>query len=118
MIRLKAFASASNSVKKVLLPLNGSISDVTLSGDSKLHINLSSDQVKMSLSGNSVVYASGACRELDSPPNEGLDFTTDAGWERLLATIDQLVDLWMESRLAPPPAQAALQNGGQPWRQG
>lgn len=34
-----------------------------------------------------------AAMEMDSPPNEGLDFTIDAGWEQFLSAIDQLIDL-------------------------
>lgn len=41
---------------------------------------------------NAITYAA---IEMDKPPSEGLDFNTDEGWEAFLASIDELIDLWL-----------------------
>lgn len=41
---------------------------------------------------NAITYAA---MEMDSPPSEGLDFNTDEGWEAFLASIDEVIDLWL-----------------------
>lgn len=41
---------------------------------------------------NAITYVA---MEMDSPPSEGLDFNTDEGWEAFLASIDEVIDLWL-----------------------
>lgn len=41
---------------------------------------------------NAITYAA---TEMDEPPSEGLDFNTDEGWEAFLASIDEVIDLWL-----------------------